>query len=146
MKLLIFLFAVAIISCRPAEKASPKPNIIVIFTDDHSKKAVSCYGSNLIQTPNIDRLAAEGVRFENAFVTNALCGPSRAVILTGKYSHINGFRDNNDSFDGTQVTFPKLLQEAGYYTAIVGKWHLSSQPRFFDYWNILIGQGDYYNP
>jgi arylsulfatase A-like enzyme len=146
MRLLNVILAIAIVSCRHAEKGPTRPNIILIVTDDHSKNAVSCYGSKLIKTPHIDRLAAEGVKFENAFVTNALCGPSRAVILTGKYSHINGFRDNNDTFNGAQVTFPKLLRDAGYYTAIVGKWHLSSKPQYFDYWNILIGQGRYYNP
>src|ERR1043165_3554006 len=94
--------------CKTEQKQPPvqRPNIIMIMTDDHAKNAVSVYGSKLIKTPNIDRLGNEGIRFENAFVTNALCGPSRAVILTGKYSHINGFRDNNDRFDNTQVTLP----------------------------------------
>jgi arylsulfatase A-like enzyme len=128
------------------EQVASRPNIIVIVTDDHAKNAVSVYGSKLIQTPNIDRLAKEGGRFENAFVTNALCGPARAVILTGRYSHLNGFRDNNDRFDNTQVTVPKLLKAAGYYTAVVGKWHLVTEPTGFDYWNILIDQGSYYNP
>jgi arylsulfatase A-like enzyme len=136
-------------SCMPKEKKAEqqtKPNIIVIMTDDHAKNAVSSYGSKLIETPNIDRIGREGVRFENAFVTNSLCGPARAVILTGKYSHMNGFRDNNDKFDNSQLTVPKILRDAGYFTAVVGKWHLVTEPTGFDYWNILIDQGSYYNP
>src|SRR5690606_23015742 len=97
-------------------------------------------------TPNIDRIAREGALLDNAFVTNSICGPSRAVILTGKYSHVNGFMDNADHFDGDQQTFPKILQQNGYKTAIVGKWHLKSEPQGFDYWNILPGQGEYYHP
>ena len=119
------------------------------MSDDHAYQAISAYGypiGKVAPTPHIDRIAEEGIRFNDAFVTNSLCGPSRAVILTGKYSHINGFRSNGDKFDGNQMTFPKLLQKAGYQTAIVGKWHLKSVPQGFDYWNILIGQGAYYNP
>jgi arylsulfatase A-like enzyme len=116
------------------------------MSDDHAKNAVSSYTSRLIETPHIDRLAREGIKFDNAFVTNAICAPSRAVILTGKYSHLNGLRDNRDVFNPNQNTFPMLLQKAGYYTAIVGKWHLKSLPQGFDYWKILPGQGYYYNP
>ena len=123
-----------------------RPNILFIMTDDHAAQAVSAYGSKINRTPNIDRLAREGMLFENAFCTNSLCAPSRATILTGKYSHVNGVRDNRDKFDGTQETFPKLLQKAGYQTAMIGKWHLKSMPTGFDYWNILPGQGAYYNP
>ena len=123
-----------------------QPNILFIMTDDHAQQAISSYGSSLIRTPNIDRLAQEGALFENSFVTNSICAPSRAVLLTGKYSHLNGVRDNRDTFDGSQPTLPKLLQRAGYYTAIVGKWHLKTEPTGFDYWNILLGQGQYYNP
>jgi arylsulfatase A-like enzyme len=123
-----------------------RPNIVFIFADDHAYQAVGAYGSLINQTPSIDRLAAQGMLFRDCFVTNSICGPSRAVILTGKYSHINGFRRNGQTFDGSQQTFPKLLQRAGYETAIVGKWHLGSDPQGFDYWNILIGQGPYYNP
>ena len=123
-----------------------RPNIVFLFTDDHAAHAMSCYGSKINKTPNLDRIAKEGMRFDNCFATNALCGPSRAVILTGKYSHLNGFLQNGDRFDGSQQTFPKLLQKAGYQTAIVGKWHLESQPTGFDYWEILRGQGPYYNP
>lgn len=143
--LLPFLFG-----CQPSaeseEAAVERPNIIFIMADDHAMQAISSYGSEIIQTPNIDRIASEGIRFNNSFVTNSICAPSRAVLLTGKYSHVNGLRDNRDEFDGSQMTFPKLLQEAGYQTAIVGKWHLKTAPTGFDYWNILIGQGSYYNP
>jgi len=123
-----------------------QPNIIFIMTDDHASHAISCYGSKINKTPNLDRLAREGMRFNNCFCTNAICAPSRAVILTGKYSHLNGVIDNAVKFDGSQQTFPKLLQKAGYRTAIIGKWHLQSDPAGFDYWNILIGQGVYHNP
>jgi len=123
-----------------------KPNIIFIMTDDHAAHALSCYGSRINKTPNLDRLATEGMRFDNCFCTNSICAPSRAVILTGKFSHLNGVRDNTQVFDGSQMTFPKLLQAAGYTTAMIGKWHLKSSPTGFDYWNVLPGQGHYYNP
>lgn len=135
-------------SCNSAERTSSKvrPNIIFIMTDDHGYQALSCYNGALNQTPNMDRIADEGVLFTNSFVTNSICSPSRAVLLTGKFSHENGQRNNGQRFDGSQVTFPKLLQAAGYETAMIGKWHLGSDPTGFDYWNILPGQGDYYNP
>ena len=123
-----------------------RPNIVFIFADDHAYQAISAYGSIINKTPNLDRLAAQGMLFENCFVTNSICGPSRAVILTGKYSHMNGVHRNGLNFDGSQQTFPKLLQNAGYQTAIIGKWHLGSDPTGFDYWDILVGQGPYYNP
>jgi len=123
-----------------------QPNIIFIMTDDHASHAMSCYGSKINKTPNLDRIAKEGMRFNNCFCTNSICAPSRAVILTGKYSHINGVTDNRLKFDGSQQTFPKLLQKAGYETAIIGKWHLKTDPTGFDYWNVLPGQGTYYNP
>jgi arylsulfatase A-like enzyme len=123
-----------------------RPNILFIMADDHASQAIGCYGSLINRTPNIDRIAAGGIRFENCFCTNGICAPSRAVILTGKHSHLNGVRDNAVSFDGGQTTFPKLLRAAGYETAIVGKWHLKSGPTGFDYWNVLPGQGAYYNP
>ena len=128
-------------------EAAP-PNIVFLFTDDHAYQSISAYGSAINHTPNLDRLAKEGMLFRNCYVTNSICGPSRAVILTGKYSHLNGFATNggHERFDGAQQTFPKLLQAAGYQTAMVGKWHLVSDPTGFDYWNILPGQGDYYNP
>lgn len=133
----------------PTFAATPRPNILFIFSDDHAYQAISAYGDSrrLNTTPNIDRIAAEGMRFDRCLVTNSVCGPSRATVLTGKYSHRNGFYNHNTRpFDGTQQTFPKLLKSAGYQTAIVGKWHLMSDPTGFDYWNILPGQGDYYNP
>ena len=126
---------------------SRRPNIIFIMTDDHASHAMSCYGSRINKTPNLDRIANKGMRFENCFCTNSICAPSRAVILTGKYSHINGKIDNSGQpFDGSQQTFPKLLQKAGYQTAMIGKWHLRSAPTGFDYWNVLPGQGAYHNP
>ncbi len=129
-----------------AQAADQRPNILFIMTDDHASHALSCYGSKINQTPNLDRLAKEGMRFTNCFVTNSICGPARAVILTGKYSHLNGFVRNGDRFDGSQQHVAKLLQAAGYETAVIGKWHLASDPTGFDYWNILLGQGPYYNP
>jgi arylsulfatase A-like enzyme len=128
------------------EKPSGRPNIIFIMTDDHAYQAISAYGSILMKTPRIDQLAAEGMRFDQAFVTNSICAPSRAVALTGKFSHLNGVKDNIDAFDSSQVTFPRILREHGYQTAIVGKWHLKSQPTGFDYWKVLPDQGDYYHP
>ena len=129
--------------------AAKQPNIVFIFSDDHAYQAISAYGDarKLLETPNIDRIAKTGVRFDRALVPNSICGPSRATVLTGKYNHLNGFVNNaNSRFDGSQMTFPKLLQKAGYQTAIVGKWHLGSDPTGFDFWQILPGQGVYYNP
>lgn len=129
--------------------AKPPPNIVLIFCDDLAYQAISAYGDSrkLLNTPGMDRIAKEGMRFDRCLVTNSICGPSRACVLTGKYSHANGFYNNSNSkFDGSQTTFPKLLQKAGYSTAIIGKWHLMTDPTGFDYWNVLPGQGVYYNP
>lgn len=123
-----------------------RPNIIFIMADDHGYQAVGAYGSGINQTPNLDRIADEGIIFRNSFVCNSICAPSRAALLTGKHSYSNGQIDNRQRFDSSQVTFPKLLQTAGYQTALIGKWHLKSDPTGFDYWNILPGQGSYYNP
>jgi arylsulfatase A-like enzyme len=126
-----------------------RPNIIFVMSDDHAIQALSAYGhpiSQLAPTPNIDRIAKKGALFTQSFVTNSICGPSRAVILTGKHSHINGFRQNGDHFDGSQSTLPKMLKQSGYQTAIVGKWHLHGYPQGFDYWKIIVDQGNYYNP
>lgn len=130
-------------------KVKTQPNIVFIFSDDHATAAISAYGDDrkLLQTPNIDRLARQGMVFDRCLATNAICGPSRAAVLTAKYSHLNGFYNNETTpFDGSQQTFPKLLQKAGYQTAIIGKWHLVSDPTGFDHWEILPGQGQYYNP
>jgi arylsulfatase A-like enzyme len=132
-----------------AAAAPNRPNILFIMADDHAWQAVSAYGESrhLIQTPNLDRLANEGMRFDRCLVVNSLCGPARASIITGTYSHINGFYNNsNCRFDGAQTTYPKLLQQAGYQTAMIGKWHLESDPTGFDHWEILPEQGIYYNP
>ena len=127
---------------------SPRPNIIVIFSDDHAQQAISAYGGQLMQTPNIDRIAKEGAIFTNSFVTNSICAPSRAVFLTGKYSHMNGLIDNSPGrrFNGSQQQIQKLLHEQNYQTAWIGKWHLQSLPQGFDYWNILPDQGNYFQP
>ena len=136
------------LTCSGKHKAdrNPAPNIIFIMTDDHTSRAVSCYGSGINQTPNIDKIARQGILFTSAFVTNSICAPSRAVVLTGMHSHLNGVMTNSIPFDTAKVTFPKILRENGYETAIIGKWHLQSRPAGFDYWNVLTGQGDYYNP
>jgi arylsulfatase A-like enzyme len=129
--------------------AAAQPNILFIFSDDHAKAALSCYGDSrkLIETPSLDRIAKEGVCFDRCLVTNSICGPSRATILTGKYSHKNGFYNNiNSVFNGEQTTFIKILKAAGYQTAIIGKWHLVADPVGFDHWSTLPGQGEYYNP
>ncbi|WP_340105455.1 sulfatase family protein [Rhodohalobacter sp. 8-1] len=143
---LVFLVSVSITGCQSEDKISNKPNIVFVFTDDHASHAISAYGSDIIETPNMDRLANEGILFRNAFVTNSICAPSRAVLLTGKHSHVNGQLTNGQEFDGDQLTFPKILQEAGYQTALIGKWHLQSNPTGYDHWDILPGQGHYYNP
>lgn len=127
-----------------------KPNILFIMTDDHASHAMSCYGSKINKTPNMDRLANMGARFDTCFCTNSICAPSRAVILTGKHSHLNGVKTLEDNFDGRQQTLPKILQKNGYQTAIIGKWHLGHggdyDPTGFDYWSVFQGQGEYHNP
>jgi len=144
---LVLSFSVVLAYGETAKKENAsRPNILFIMSDDHASHAIGCYGSRINQTPNIDRLADGGVRFANCFCTNSICGPSRAVILTGKYSHLNGFATNRHKFNGAQQTVPKLLKKAGYQTAMVGKWHLKTSPTGFDYWNVLPGQGQYYNP
>jgi arylsulfatase A-like enzyme len=129
----------------PRLSAAERPNILYIMADDHAAHAISAYGSKINKTPQLDRIAKEGMRFTNCFVTNSICTPSRAVILTGKYSHINGVPVFN-RFDGGQPHLAKYLQAAGYHTGMIGKWHLGSDPTGFTYWNILPGQGVYHNP
>ncbi|MDX1327661.1 MAG: sulfatase [Arenibacter sp.] len=152
-RLMLLTFVLLGISCKSEKPVKTiegkRPNILFIMADDHATQAISAYGhpiSQLAPTPNIDRIGTEGAIFHNNFCTNSICGPSRAVILTGKHSHMNGFRMNGDRFDGGQQTYPKLLQKAGYKTALFGKWHLHGEPEGFDHWNILQDQGNYYNP
>ncbi len=151
--LLILILVISLISCNDKQKSNKpqtekqtKPNIVFIMSDDHAYQAISAYSDKLIQTPNIDRIANEGMLFKNASVTNSICAPSRAVILTGKHSHLNGKIDNISKFDTTNVTFPQLLQNAGYQTAMFGKLHFGNNPKGFDEFKILPGQGSYYNP
>lgn len=151
--LLFFSCTISWLSCdRASTESEPeRPNIIFIMSDDHAYQAVSAYNERLkdaAPTPQIDRIADNGIRFDRALVTNSICSPSRATILTGKYSHLNGMIYNADrmDFDGSQQTFPKILQHAGYQTAMIGKWHLGGEPTGFDYWDIFPGQGHYYNP
>ena len=143
----IVFFLLFCLSASFALAADARPNILFIFTDDHAYQSISAYGSNRNVTPNMDRLANEGMRFTSCCVTNSICGPQRAVIQTGKYSHLNGFLQNGNKFNIQQQTFPKLMQKAGYQTAIVGKWHLEcdAQPGY-DYSEVLQGQGPYFNP
>jgi arylsulfatase A-like enzyme len=150
----ILLLASVTLSCKPSGKENKKINIIYIMSDDHASHAISAYGGlykDVAPTPNIDKLATEGILFTNTFCTNSICGPSRAAILTGKYSHKNGFYQNEGGqpFDGNQTTFPKLLKSTGYTTAVIGKWHLWSTPQGFDYFKYHSAngeQGTYWNP
>ena len=141
-----FLLFFAIFGLSISVQAETRPNILFIFTDDHCEQALSAYDATRMATPNLDRIATGGMKFTRCYVTNAICGPSRAVIQTGKYSHLNGFVRNGNTFDGSQQTFPKLLRGEGYQTAVIGKWHLKSTPQGFDHFDVLVGQGPYYNP
>ena len=146
---LALLLCVALFWTTHSVGAAERPNILFIFSDDHAPHAIGAYGGWLKSvgaTPNIDKLAAEGLLFEKSFCTNSICGPSRAVIQTGKHSHANGFMNNGNSFDWNQQTAPKILQKAGYQTALYGKSHLKGKPQGFDDWKVLPGQGLYYNP
>lgn len=144
-RLLLILSLSISLASAAIDPLPPRPNILFIMSDDHAAHAVSAYGSKINQTPHIDRLAKEGIRFNNCFAVNSICTPSRASILTGKYSHKNGV-PAFDRFDGRQWTVAKALQAAGYHTGMIGKWHLQSDPTGFDYWNVLTGQGLYHNP
>ncbi len=146
--LTILILNIVFISCHSAkeEGKAKKPNILFIMSDDHAYQAISAYSDQLIQTPNIDRIANEGMLFTNACVTNSICAPSRATILTGKHTHINGKIDNIMKFDTTQLTFPQLFQKEGYETAMYGKLHFGNNPKGVDDFMILPGQGSYINP
>jgi len=137
--------------CAEDAKRNPqRPNILFLFSDDHALRTISAYGGGINNTPNIDRIASEGATFTRSFCTNSICCPSRASILTGKHSHLNGVTGNGSKWDGEQMVFPRLLRKAGYQTALIGKWHLKGNPGDeFDFWKILSGaggQGHYYNP
>src|SRR5699024_951700 len=139
------LFAFSMISEISAQNA--RPNIVLIISDDHAYQTISAYGYDQVETPQIDRIADEGMRLDRAYVTNSICGPSRATILTGNYSHINGFKDNATyNYNSSQYQFVNEMHDAGYQTAWIGKYHLGDDPQGFDFFKILIGQGHYFNP
>ena len=146
MKSSFLIFAISVALTANAQQK--QPNILVIFSDDHTQQAISAYGSKLMNTPSIDRIAQEGAIFTNTFVTNSICAPSRAVLLTGMYSHLNGLKDNapGRNFNANQNQVQKILKQANYQTAWIGKWHLQSLPKGFDYWKILPEQGNYFQP
>jgi len=149
LKKSLFGFCLVFLQSMNVWSASERPNILFIMSDDHTSQAWGCYGSRfapVFQTPHIDRLAKEGALLRNCFVTNSICVPSRASILTGQYSHINGVKTLADSLDPQKKHLAHYLREAGYQTALIGKWHLKSQPTGFDYWNIIKGQGRYREP
>ena len=144
---LMALSSATLLQANGQSKEKKPLNIVYIMTDDHTAQMMSCYDKRYMHTPNLDRIAEHGVRFTSSYVANSLSGPSRACMITGKHSHANGFTDNTTCvFDASQPTFPKMLQRAGYQTAVFGKWHLESLPTGFDKWEIVPGQGDYYNP
>jgi len=150
LKMMSWTFILGLSHCNLGANPNPdriqRPNILFIFTDDHAVQSIGAYGSIINKTPSIDRLATEGLVFDRCYCCNSICAPSRAAILTGKHSHANGQTINGIAFNGAQTTFPKLLQEVGYQTALIGKWHLRSTPTGFDHWQVLPGQGSYYNP
>jgi arylsulfatase A-like enzyme len=146
MKNYLFLLLLILFTGCLEKSKDLKPNILFIMSDDHAYQAISAYDQSLIETPNIDRIANEGMLFHNASVTNSICAPSRAVILTGKHSHLNGKIDNHAKFDDSQITFPQLFQKAGYQTAMFGKLHFGNNPKGVDDFLILPGQGSYINP
>ena len=142
MKKTLLIFAPTMLASMAAQ--AQHYNVVYIMTDDHTAQMMSCYDHRFVETPNLDRIAQDGVKFVNSYVANSLSGPSRACMITGKHSHKNGFTNNEHGiFDGSQQTMPKLMQKAGYQTDIIGKWHLVSTPTGFDYYNILPAQGDY---
>jgi arylsulfatase A-like enzyme len=148
----VALSGCALGEARETPRNADRPNIVFLLSDDHAAHAISAYhqylqyGVRLPKTPNLDRLAGDGMLFVNSFVTNSICGPARATVLTGQYGHLNGVMTNNDSIHPTEITFPKLLHQAGYQTSLFGKWHLKARPEGFDRYEILAGQGPYYNP
>src|SRR3982074_1231838 len=140
MRLLILLLLTGNIAL-----AQQRPNVVYIMSDDHDNDAISAYNKQFISTPHLDRLANEGMKFNKAFVGNSICSPARATLLTGQHSHKNGVKDNFTRFDSSKINIGHLLTQAGYQTAIIGKWHLHSYPTGFNYWKILPGQGIYYD-
>ena len=151
MRIRLTATALLLVACGTAH-AQERPNILFVFSDDHAAHALSAYrehlpyGARLPDTPNLDRIARDGMLFVNAFVTNSICGPSRATVLTGQYGHLNGVMTNREPLHPDHETFPRLLQQSGYETALIGKWHLRTAPGGFDYYEIMAGQGPYYNP